>query len=180
MSPSQSIRLFHISENGHINTFKPRSSPSEIKDVSRHLVFAISERLLHNYLLPRDCPRVTYYMGEHSSVADREIFFGQSTARFVIAVEERWLRAMQETTLYCYEFPTEHFELLDAVADYYISYDEIQPISAVKLDNPLEELGKRREVELRVLPEIRTLAATISCSTLNYSLIRMRNATLVL
>ena len=51
-------RLFHISEEGGIDQFDPRPSPSFFAEIKGDVVFAISGKLLHNYLLPRDCPRV--------------------------------------------------------------------------------------------------------------------------
>ena len=41
-----------------------------------------------NYLLPRDCPRVTYFAGRETAAADVERFLGSSPA--VIAVEPRF------------------------------------------------------------------------------------------
>ena len=47
--------LFHVSEEFGIDRFEPR--PSEY--VSGFVVWAIDTDRLRNYLLPRECPRVT-------------------------------------------------------------------------------------------------------------------------
>jgi len=50
--------LFHLSEQQGIECFEPR--PSQ---------FCIDQNHLRNYLVPRECPRVTYYAGFATMVA---------------------------------------------------------------------------------------------------------------
>ena len=168
-------KLYHISEEANITVFNPRPSPSYFKNITDDVVFAISGKLLHNYLFPRYCPRVTFYAGENISEADKEKFLAQTSASFVIAIEAKWLQRLQQTKLYCYEFSTESFLLLDEGAGYYISHQKIKPISVQAIDNSLEELFKRN-IELRILPNLWKLADAVTASTLSFSLIRMRNA----
>jgi hypothetical protein len=168
-------RLFHISEEDGIDQFDPRPSPSFFSSIEGDVVFAISGRLLHNYLLPRDCPRVTYYAGPATSPEDRQRFLGQSRATHVVAIEAGWFSQVNATTLYCYEFAPGNFTCLDEVAGYYISYEAEIPVSRRRIDDILGELLKG-DVELRVLPELWTLANAVKESSLSFSLIRMRNA----
>lgn len=170
-----SHRLFHVSEDPNIKIFIPRPSPSDFDSVKTDVVFAVSDKLLHNYLLPRDCPRVAFYKSAQSSLNDIETYFGQTKAEFVMAVESGWLEKIRETKIYCYEFPTDTFTFLDECAGYYTSCVEVKPISIKPIDNILGELAGRN-VELRILPELRILAEGIQKSSLNFSLIRMRNA----
>ena len=100
---------------------------------------------------------------------------GSAGAGFIVAVENAWYQKIQNTTLYCYEFPTTHFQVADEGAGYYISYETINPISISRIVNPLEELEKRK-VEVRFMPNLWPLADEIIKSSLQYSLIRMRNA----
>jgi hypothetical protein len=109
--------IFHISENGEIEIFKPRPSPSHFENLDRNVVFGISDKLLHNYLLPRDCPRVTYYASAETSPADKEKFL-PAAADFFIAIEAKWLPIIQKTTLFCYEFDGETFSIIDECADF--------------------------------------------------------------
>jgi hypothetical protein len=67
-------RLFHISEEPNIALFEPRPSPSFFESITGDVVFAISDELLHNYLLPRDCPRVTWYPSDTTTETDKERF----------------------------------------------------------------------------------------------------------
>ena len=92
--------LFHISEDPGINIFEPRPSPSFFANIQGNAVFAISGQLLHNYLLPRDCPRVTYYASSGTTDNDKEKFMGFSPADHIIAVESGWYQRIKETTLY--------------------------------------------------------------------------------
>ena len=169
-------KLFHISEQVGITVFKPRPSPSFYETIKSDVVFAVSESLLHNYLLPRDCPRVTYYATEVTTSDDREKYIGNSMAKYVMIVECGWYRRIAETTLYCYEFPIDGFQLLDNCAGYYISYNPVNPTAITPIPDIIAELIGRGNVELRFTPSLVSIANAVIKSTLNYSLIRMRNA----
>ncbi len=167
--------LYHISEEPGIPIFRPRPSPSYFPGIRGDVVFAISKRLMHNYLLPRDCPRVTFYAGAESLPRDKDRLMGQTSADFVMAVESKWYPAIVGTTLYCYEFPAAGFILLDEAAGYYISYEETVPVSVSEIrDIPGELL--QRNIELRFMPDLLKLADAVKQSSLAYSLIRMRKA----
>jgi hypothetical protein len=171
-----SLRLFHISETAGIERFDPRPSPSFFSTIRGDFVFGISGNLLHNYLLPRDCPRVTYYTGPGTTVSDRQRFFEFSSARFVVAIEAAWLQRVYSARLYRYEFSVDGFELLDEVAGYYVSYSAVTPLSEQRIDDCLSEILLSGDVELRVVPELWSLGKAVAGSSLGYSLIRMRNA----
>ena len=167
-------RLFHISEEPGIEIFEPRQSPSYFENIKGDVVFAISGRLLHNYLLPRDCPRVTWYAGERTTIADKGKYLN-SVAPYVVTVESGWYERIKSTVLYCYEFAADNFSLLDQCASYYVSYQQERPISVTLIGDIIAELLKRN-VELRFTPSIIQLADEIKTTSLNFSLIRMRNA----
>jgi hypothetical protein len=168
-------RLFHISEEPGISLFEPRPSPSYFDTITGDVVFAIADRLLHNYLLPRDCPRVTYYVNAGTTISDKERFMGESSAEYIITVESGWYQRIKETTLYCYEFPVDTFTLIDECAGYYVSYQPVVPISVKQIGDILAELLSR-DVELRFTPSLIELADSVRRSSLGFSLIRMRNA----
>ena len=168
-------KLFHISEEPGIRIFEPRPSPSSFDSINDDVVFAISGRLLHNYLLPRDCPRVTYYIGKQTNDEDKKKFFSESTAEYIITVPSDWYNTIKKTTLYCYEFAIDNFTLLDECAGYYISYEKEKPIAITVIPDTIAELLARR-VELRFTSSLIPIADAVSASSLNFSLIRMRNA----
>lgn len=161
--------LFHISEEPNIARFEPRAS----EYASLPVVWAIDEDHLRNYIVPRDCPRVTYYAGSETTAADVERFLGSSPA--VVALESGWLKKARTCRLYNYHLPSESFESLDECAGYFVSRVAVVPMTVEIFDDPLEELLKRG-VELRFVPSLWPLRDAVVRSTLQFSLIRMRNA----
>lgn len=168
-------RLFHVSERAGINEFKPKPSPSYFAGITGDVVFAITENLLHNYLLPRDCPRVTYYASEKTTPTDIDKFIGDTAASHVIIVESGWYEVITSTTLFCYELPTETFSLIDECAGYYISYQPVIPLAVRPVTDIIPAILSRN-IELRFAPSLTEIARAVSLSSLNFSLIRMRNA----
>jgi hypothetical protein len=161
--------LFHVSEESGIERFEPRPSPYTDDPV----VWAIDADRLRNYLLPRECPRVTYYAGCETTAADVERFLGASPA--VIAVESAWLERLRSCRLYCYHLPPQTFACMDECAGYFVSRRPVVPAQVEVVDDLLAAL-LRRGVELRFVPNLWPLRDAVVSSTLRYSLIRMRNA----
>jgi len=161
--------LFHLSEAGGIEKFDPRPS----NYTSYPVVWAISADRMSNYLVPRDCPRVTYYAGPKTSTEDIDRFLGRSKA--VVAVEAGWLERIRRGRLFCYHLPPETFECLDSCAGYHVSRIPVIPERIEVFDDLISELLKR-DVELRFVPELWTLRDAVVASTLEFSIIRMRNA----
>jgi len=161
--------LFHVSEESGIERFEPRAS----KYASGLVVWAIDADRLRNYLVPRECPRVTYYAGRETIAADVERFLGSSPA--VVAVESAWLEHVRSRRLYCYHLPPETFECLDECAGYFVSRVPVVPARVQVFDDPIAELV-RRGVELRFVPNLWSLRDAVVASTLQFSVIRMRNA----
>lgn len=161
--------LFHISEEACIQKFEPRPSES----TSEPVVWAIDADHVRHYLLPRDCPRVTYYAGPQTTAADRERLLGSSTA--VVAIERAWLERVQRCCLYCYHLPEHTFECIDECAGYFVSRVAVVPARVEVLKDPISEL-QHRGVDLRVLPGLWPLRDAVVASSLQFSIIRMRNA----
>ena len=161
--------FFHLSEEFGIQRFDPRPSDYSLEPV----VWAIDAERLRNYLVPRECPRVTYYAGAKTTMTDRERFLGLSTA--VVAVESVWLERLRSCRLYCYHLPPQTFECIDECAGYFVSRVSVVPADVEVFDDLIAEL-LRRGVELRFLPELWALGNAVAASTLEFSLIRMRNA----
>lgn len=137
------------------------------------MVWAVDNSRLHNYLLPRDCPRVTFYPLPDSLPEDVERLMGG--ARAVVAIESAWLEAARAATLHLYRLPPESFTCVDAGAGYWISREAVVPLSVVSVTDPLGEIA-RRGVELRALPSLWDLRDRVIASSLQFSIIRMRNA----
>ena len=163
------MMLFHVSEESGITRFAPH-----VSEYARGpAVWAIEEPRLCNYLMPRECPRVTYYAGADTTSDDVERFLGSSPA--VVAIETGWLERARSARLYCYRMPPDSFERLDACAGYFVSRKTVVPSGVEVIHDPLSEL-LRRGVKLRVLPSLWSLRDAVVASSLQFSLIRMRNA----
>lgn len=121
----------------------------------------------------RDCPRITYYAGSETAKADVERFLGTSPA--VVAVESVWLEQIRACRLYCYHFSPESFECFDECAGYFVSRVGVVPAFVEVFDDLIAEL-LRHGVELRFVPNLWSLRDAVVASTLEFSLIRMRNA----
>ena len=161
--------LFHVSEEAGIERFEPRPSQYAAEPV----VWAVDADHLRNYLLPRECPRVTFYAGRETTVADVERLLGSSPA--VIAVESAWLERLRSCRLYCYHLPAETFECIDECAGYFVSRRPVVPTRVQVVDDLLAAL-LGRGVELRFVPDLWFLRDAVISSTLRFSVIRLRNA----
>jgi hypothetical protein len=166
------MRLFHISEKPNIREFVPQLS----KRKDKKLVWAITEDKLSHYLLPRDCPRVTFFPKDNSDPVDIKRLMGYTDAKVIIAIEKKWIPIIQGTIIYKYEFRTWDFVLDDKNAGYYITEKPQKPIAITIIDNILKELLKY-DVELRIMPSLWKIREEVIKSTLNFSIIRMQNAT---
>jgi hypothetical protein len=161
--------LFHISEEPGILQFDPRPSTARAEPV----VWALDGARLRNYLVPRECPRVTYYAGPETTTADRSRFLRSSDA--VVAIESTWLERVRQCRLFCYHLPEDTFECVDECAGYFVSRAPVSPVRVEVLDDVVSELRCRR-VDLRIVTNLWPLRDAVVGSTLLFSLIRMRNA----
>jgi hypothetical protein len=116
---------------------------------------------------------VTFYAGSKATEADVERFLGSSRA--VVAVESGWLRRLRSCLLYCYQLPAETFDCIDECAGYFVSRVAVVPARVEVFDDPIAEL-LRRGVELRFMPSLWSLRDAVVASSLEFSIIRMRNA----
>jgi hypothetical protein len=161
--------LYHVSEEPGIERFEPRVMANSEQAV----VWAVEEGKLRNYLLPRDCPRVTFFAGNRTTAEDRERFLGSSDV--VIAFESAWLERVRTAELYCYRLPEAGFKCVDPCAGYFQTTAAVVPDGIEVVEDCLRTLAERG-VEIRVLPSLWALHDAIVKSSLSYSIIRMRNA----
>lgn len=161
------MTLYHVSDSAGIARFEPR-----VIGDARPLVWAIDDDHLCNYLLPRECPRVCFRVGPLSTAEDVALLDG---ARIVIAIEAAWDQRVRTGSVAVYEMPVEEFVLTDATAGYWTSVKAVVPAGMRIVEDLPSELAARG-VRLVVLPSLWELADRVKASTLDFSLIRMRNA----
>ncbi len=165
--------LYHFSEESDIRSFEPRFATPELGKV----VWAVSDAGMYTYLLPRDCPRVTFRADNNTTQEDIHRFFGHSSAQYVVVIESGWLAKVQATTLYRYHIPCDMFRRYreDSISQYYVSHQPVTPLCV----EPIEDLVKALidfGVELRIMPSLWPLYDAVVNSTLAFSIIRMRHA----
>jgi hypothetical protein len=164
--------LFHVSEDPAIEVFHPRPAPATAPDAGP-IVWAIDEAKLPNYLLPRDCPRVTFGAGPSTDDEDR-VRFGVGTGRIVV-IEAGWLERVAICTLHLYELPAERFTLHDEIAGYWISTASVVP-RRVSVISDLPSAIVAHGGEVRVIHRLWPIHDAVAKSTLAFSMIRTRNA----
>jgi len=167
--------LLHFSEEEGIETFVPR--PNKSYPHLQPAVWAIDQEHAAHYYFPRDCPRVIYWKSDTSTDQDTDIFFHCSTVDKIMVIENRWLKRIQETRLYVYEFDPEGFELFEEAktAGYFISHREVKPVRVKVMDDLLGSILSQG-IELRFTPSLRTVRNAVVNSTLEFSVIRYSNA----
>lgn len=168
------MRLFHVSQKSNIEKFVPIKPYRKDLKHSPPFVWALNEKCLPNFLTPRDCPRVTYHVGNNSKQSDIDKYFSSSKSSHVIAIEQCWFERMKNTTLYIYELNPSNFYLQDEMAGYYVSENIEIPIRKIVYNDLFIELFNRN-IEVRILPEIWRLCDEITKTSLNWSMCRMGN-----
>jgi Family of unknown function (DUF6886) len=165
--------LWHVSEDATIERFEPHLRPEHAAD--EPLVWAIDTRHLPLYWFPRDCPRASFWANSATADEDVERFLGGDRSRRVHVIESAWLDRMRETPVFAYRMPEESFDAWDR---FWVSRTTVVPLELVELGDLLA-LHADARIELRIAPELLGLWENVTNSTLDFSGIRLRNATLV-
>jgi hypothetical protein len=163
------MQLFHFSEDPTIAEFVPR--PSRLGEP---LVWAIDAWHARFYWLPRDCPRVCFWASARTSAADRERWWGSATGQMVVAVEAGWLERIRACRLYRYRFDGAPFASLND-AGMHVSRSTVRPLAVEPVGDLLAALVAG-DVELRICQSLVPLGKAVIATSLEFSLIRMRNA----
>jgi hypothetical protein len=165
--------LYHFSEDPAIRRFEPRPPPTDLQ--APPLVWAISPTHAPHYYFPRDCPRVIIWARADSDPADVARLLGTTAAQRVIAIESAWLERVRATRLFIYHLPAATFTLRDEPAGYFVSPEAVEPLQVEPAGDLLARLVAAG-VELRITPSLWPLRHAVVQSTLDFSIIRMRNA----
>jgi hypothetical protein len=164
--------LWHVSENPAIARFVPHHRPLHAND--EPLVYAIDTRHLPLYWFPRDCPRATFWASSDTSDDDVARYLDGDRTRRVHVVESAWLERMRTTPVFAYRMPEATFEPWDR---FFVSRETVEPLECAPLGD-LVALHADARIELRFAPVLHPLWDAVAASTLDFSGIRLRNATL--
>lgn len=172
-------RLFHFSDDPGIERFVPRpvtvpsKRPPGQEWLNGSLVWAVSDLRQALYLFPRECPRIVLWPTAHTTSADREEWWGPSTAPMLAHIESAWAERLRGAALFRYEFPPDGFTAV--IEDWaWVAEATVEPIGMEPCSD-LEAALAVHGAELRLLPSLTPLRHAWSTS-LHASGIRLRNA----
>jgi Family of unknown function (DUF6886) len=163
--------LWHVSEDCSIRRFLPHRAPTSC--LEEPLVWAVDTRHLPLYWFPRDCPRATFWAVSETRDEDVERFLAGDRARRVHVVQPEWLVPMRTSRVVAYRLPEATFDPWDR---FWVSREPVEPLELVELGDLVERHG-HAGIELRADDELLALWDGVVASTLDYSGIRLRNAT---
>ncbi len=147
--------------------------PSPDSGITGNVVWAVDDRHLPNYLVPRDCPRVAFQNSATTSEQDKKKFFSDSN--YIIAMESAWRERIEKSRLFLYAFDPGAFECADSGAGYFVSRNSVTPKACVPVSDPLEEL-LARGVTVKFVENLWAIRDAVANSTAEFSIIRFRNA----
>ncbi len=165
--------LFHFSEDPTIKVFRPHHAKG--REAEPPCVWAVDAEHAPLYWFPRDCPRVTFWADENTTLEDRERFLSLGSAARVHVTENVWLGRMRSVKLYVYSFAPEPFVLHSEPGGFYVSHRAVVPERC----EPVGDLLARHTdagIELRFTPSLWPLARAVVGSSLPFSTVRLGNA----
>ena len=164
--------LWHVSEDAAIARFEPHHRPGHSLD--EPLVWAVDTRHLPLYWFPRECPRATFWANSGTTDQDVETFLAGDRTRRVHVVEPAWLEPMRTIRVLAYRLREPRFERWDR---FWISRSAVEPLELVELGDLVDRHAKA-DIELTVDDDLAALWQRVIASTLDFSGIRLRNATM--
>lgn len=165
------MNLFHFSEEPDIEIFNPRT----IYNQTDAKVWTIDTYHAPHYYFPRECPRVCVWPKKDTTEIDNARFFGMSQVNRMIAIETDWYDRVRKGSIYRYVFDSAGFEVEEENAGYYVARHPVTPIEVERMDDLVTAILDEG-IELRITPSLMLMKEHILDSTVNFSMIRMRNA----
>jgi hypothetical protein len=164
--------LWHVSEDDSIRRFEPHHRPGHSLDEA--LVWAVDTRHLPLYWFPRECPRATFWAHEGTGDEDVARFLDGDRRRRVHVVEPAWLAPMRTTRVVAYRLPESTFGRWDR---FWISRSAVEPLELVELGD-LVDRHEAAGIALDTSDDLPDFWQTVVASTLDFSGIRLRNASM--
>lgn len=161
--------LFHVSDAAPLAVMRPRPSPPGTRHEGRLLVWAVDEEHLVNYLLPRQCPRVTWAARGCASP------LLSSPARRVVAIEHGWIPRLLGAGLSVHRLDPAGFTVLDAGAGYWVSERDAAVTDVRRVDDCFAAVAGTG-AELRATPDLWPYVDAVREGTTEFSAMRMRHA----
>lgn len=156
--------LWNVSEDAAIERFRLRGGR----------VWAIDTRHLPLYWFPREAPRATFWANSKTTGEAVDEFLGGERSRRVHVIEPEWGDAMRTTRVIAYRLAEATFERWDR---FWISPVAVEPLELVELGDLVDRHAKA-DIELAVEDDLTALWQRVIASTLDFSGIRLRNASM--
>jgi hypothetical protein len=137
-------------------------------------VWAVDTRHLPLYWFPRECPRATFWASSKTSDEDVDLFLAGDRSLRRHVIERRWLGRMRTRHVVAYRLPARTFERWDR---FWISRHAVEPLEVVELGD-LAERHASAGIELDVEDDLLELWGRVVSATLDFSGIRLRNASM--
>jgi hypothetical protein len=156
--------LWHFSEDPALGHFEPRDGK----------VWAIDTPHSWLYWFPRDCPRACFWAVESTTDDDLDRWLDGDRERRVAVIEAAWLDRVRAVRLYAYRMPPEPFDVVED-GRFYIASTPVDALELVELGDLLQRHA-REGIELRISPSLYPLWDRVIETSLDFSGIRLRNA----
>jgi hypothetical protein len=168
--------VLHFSEDPTITVFRPHLAAT-----ARHpeaYVWAVDGAQAPAYWFPRQCPRVLAWSAPGTSETDRERILGPGGGDRVHAIEYGWVNRLLGVQLFAYRFSADSFRPFGLpVPHAFVATETVEPLGPAQPVGDLLQLHQDAGIQLRVLDRLWDFWDAVSSSTLEFSGIRLRNAT---
>jgi hypothetical protein len=167
--------VLHFSEDPAIERFVPHVAATAQQP--EPYVWAVDHDRAPDYWFPRQCPRAMAWVRAGTTEADRERIIGPGCGDRVHAVEYRWLEAMRTVRLYAYRLPADRFRPFSAADPHaQVATEPVEPLGPPDPVGDLFDHHAEAGIQLRVLDNLWPFWDAVTASTLDFSGIRLRNA----
>jgi uncharacterized protein DUF6886 len=168
-------QVLHFSEDPSITRFVPHVAATAA--MTSPYVWAVDAEQAPSYWFPRNCPRMMAWVGPGTTVDDRERVLGPGGGERVHAVEYAWLERIRTIRLYSYRLPASSFRPIGEPRSY--AMVAVEPVAPLGRPEPIGDLfavHAAAGIQLRVLPSLWGFVDAVSASTMEFSGIRLRQA----
>jgi hypothetical protein len=165
--------VLHFSEDPNIPVFLPHVAAASRE--AEPYVWAVNAEQAPSYWFPRDCPRMMAWPSADTTAADREHILGPGGGNRVHAVEYGWLSRLQTVQLFAYRLPAHLFRPFEKHA--MVAERRVVPLGPAEPVGDLLAVHAGAGIQLRLLPNLWAFVDEVAASTMDFSGIRLRNAT---
>ena len=168
--------MLHFSEDPTITRFVPHvAATTQYADA---YVWAVDAARAPAYWFPRQCPRAMAWVGPTTTAADRDRIIGAGCGERVHAIEYGWLAAMQTVKLFAYRLSGAPFRPIgEPVPHAMVTTEPVEPLGPPEPVGDLLRCHADERIQLRLLDNLWSFWDEVIASTLEFSGIRLRNAT---